>query len=263
MATRTRRTAAIVATASTAIALGAWGGQPATSRPHAGNGVGALPASEILKKAASALASVGTLEVKGALHAGPEGINFSVKSTARGKDVSGTISIHTTTTSLGPVHFIAIGSVLYLEAAAAFWRQEITSGKNAPTGAALTTIVDKSAGRWIEITGAEAKSFASGFGDLTEPGKFAQSLLSGSDTWAKGTPTTRRGHQVLPIISSTSGTIYVSLTGAPLPMEIMGSVAIGTASVSTDVTIGYPASLAIAAPKGAVTFATIDQSSAG
>lgn len=245
-----------------AIALGAWSGH-ASAGPRAANGVGALPVAQVLSKSAQALAGVDALVVTGSLRLGPESVAFDVRSTARGRDVSGTITIRAAKKVVGPVRFVALTSSLYLEAAAPFWNQELSSSKTAPTGATASAIVARLAGHWIEITGARAKSFADGFGSLTEPGKFAQSLLSGSGTLVKGTPRSLRGQQVIPITSSKGGTIFVALDGPPLPIEINGSAPLGSSSVSAIAVMSYPSKLAIAAPAGALTLTQVEQSLRG
>ncbi|MCU1495827.1 MAG: hypothetical protein JWO62_3591 [Acidimicrobiaceae bacterium] len=245
-----------------ATTLGAWGGRPATTG-RAGNGVGSLPANEVLAKAAQAVARENAIVVVGSLRLGTEAITFSVRSTERGADVSGSLTVRAGAKVVGPVKFIAFPSVLYLEAGTAFWRQAISSAKSAPTGATAAEIVAKLSDRWIKITGTQAKSFAAGFGGLTDPGKFAQSLLSGNGTLVKSTPRVVRGHEVLPITSSQGGTIYVDLTGPPVPIAISGKAALGSSSVAANAAMSYPTKLAITAPAGAVTLAAIDQSLAG
>lgn len=249
---------ACVLTAAVAGVLGAWGGQP-----RAANGVASLPARAVLTKSAEALATVRTLAVDGSLRAGRESITFRVRSTRRGKAVAGTLTVRTGAKVIGPVSFVDLTSSLYLEAAAPFWRQEITASKRAPTTAEAVVLAAKLAGHWIEITGAEARSFSSGFGGLTQPGKFAQSLLSGSGTLTKKAPQLLDGRRVLPIASSEGATIFVALSGAPLPVEISGSSSLGSSSVSVVALIGYPSRLEIRAPAGALTLGAVALSLAG
>lgn len=244
------------------LALAGFGGRPALTS-HSGNGVGGLPAQQVLARSAKALAAVRTLVVDGSLRAGTESISFGVRSSERGKAVSGTLTVKNGTKVVGPVAFVDLTSALYLEAGVAFWRQEISSLKTAATGVSATQLAAKLAGHWIEITGSEASSFASGFGGLTEPGKFAQSLLSGSGKLVKGAPRVVRGRVVVPITSSEGATIFVALTGSPVPVEIAGSAALGSSSVSVTALISYPSRLSIVAPAGALTLAAVAQSIAG
>ncbi len=261
------RFARLVGAAATAtfgaIALGGWGVQ-AVAAQHRATGIASLPASAILTRSAAALAHENAIAITGSMNLGPETIVLSVRSTSRGAKVAGDIDIKSGATNSGAVHFVDVGGNVYLEAAAPFWRQEMASSvSSAPAGAVETAVLSKLAGHWIEIGGAEAKSFSSGFGGLTEPGKFAQGLLTGNGKLTKGAPRVLRGRRVLPIASSAGGTIYVSLTGAPLPRGIVGTQIAGGKRVSADVAFSYPTSLAITPPSGALTLSQIVRSLLG
>lgn len=260
-----RLTGALTAVALCGGAVVGWSSQALASRPAA-TGIAALPATAILTRSAAALSHENAIAVSGSMHVGNETIVLSVRSTARGKSVAGDIDIKMGATSSGTVHFVDTGGNVYLEAALPFWKQELASagsGSGAVGGTIATVVLSKLAGHWIEISGAQASSFSSGFGGLTEPGKFAQSLLTGNGTLTKGAPRILRGRRVLPISSSTGGTIYVSLTGAPLPVGIVGTHIAGGKKVTADVLFGYPASLVIAPPTGAVTLSQIVKSLLG
>lgn len=261
------RFARLVGAAATATfgatALGGWGVQ-AVAAQHRATGIASLPASAILTRSAAALAHENAIAITGSMNLGPETIVLSVRSTSRGAKVAGDIDIKSGATNSGTVHFVDVGGNVYLEAAAPFWRQEMaSSGSSAPAGAVETAVLSKLAGHWIEIGGAEAKSFSSGFGGLTEPGKFAQGLLTGNGKLTKGAPRVLRGRRVLPIASSAGGTIYVSLSGAPLPLGIVGTQIAGGKRVSADVAFSYPTSLAITPPSGALTLSQIVRSLLG
>ena len=261
------RFARLVGAAATAtfgaIALGGWGVQ-AVAAQHRATGIASLPASAILTRSAAALAHENAIAITGSMNLGPETIVLSVRSTSRGAKVAGDIDIKSGATNSGAVHFVDVGGNVYLEAAAPFWRQEMASSvSSAPAGAVETAVLSKLAGHWIEIGGAEAKSFSSGFGGLTEPGKYAQGLLTGNGKLTKGAPRVLRGRRVLPIASSAGGTIYVSLSGAPLPRGIVGTQIAGGKRVSADVAFSYPTSLAITPPSGALTLSQIVRSLLG
>jgi hypothetical protein len=226
------------------------------SLARSGNGIGALNANEVLARSADALAKEKNLVVDGKLNYDKEAITFNVRSSGRGKDVAGTLTIRTGTQAIGPVTFVDLPSALYLRAGAPFWRAEIASIKSV-SATAVNAAVAKIAGRWIEVTGSEAATFSSSFGELTEPGKFAQSLLKGNGTLTKGAPKVLRDHLVLPIMTSDGATIFIALTGAPVPVEISGTSTVKASTVSLDALINTPARLAIKAPHGAETLASL------
>ncbi|HUY29784.1 MAG TPA: hypothetical protein VMV02_02165 [Acidimicrobiales bacterium] len=244
-----------VAAAACAAAVATSG--PALASPSGANGVGSLPAAKILARSARALAARTAIDVAGSIGIAGEGVSFDVRSAARGRDVAGTITTRAGGKVIGPIRFVALPGTVYLDAPAAFWRQAITSMKGAPTGAAATAAVSALSGTWIAVGGAQARTFTTGFGGLTEPGKFAQNLLSGAGSLAKHAPTIVRGQRAVPVVTGQGATIYVALDGAPLPIEVRGTVALGALSVSTVAAISYPATQHIVAPAGARSLAAV------
>jgi hypothetical protein len=258
-----RLTTALIAVTLCGSAVVGWGGEALASRPAA-TGIAGLPATAILTRSAAALNHENTIAISGSMRLGNETIVLQISSTGRGKSVAGDIDIKTAGTNSGTVRFVDVGANVYLEAALPFWKQELASAGTGATGSSVAAVVlSKLAGRWIEISGSEASSFSSSFGGLTEPGKFAQSLLAGNGTLIKGAPRVLRGRRVLPISSSKGGTIYVSLTGAPLPIGIVGTQVAGGKTVTANVLFDYPATVTINPPSGAVTLSQIVKSLLG
>ena len=269
----------VAVTTAGALALGGWGGiTPRTGRPASrsgalsassprlparSGGLAALPAGRILRMSADALARQSSLAFAGSITETGERLAFRLRSTDRGRQVAGEIVVRTGSKAVGPVNFVALPGVLYLEAAAPYWRVALEKTPNAPSGPVAAAVVAKLAGKWIEITGSSASSFTSDFGGLTEPGKFAQSLLHGGGTLAKGRERVVRDRRVIPITSSKGGTVFVALAGEPLPVEFLGTRKLGARSVGVDVAIAYPRGLVITAPAGALTLAQILLSLAG
>lgn len=235
---------------------------PAASR-SVGVGIAALPAAVVLERSAAALTRVHALVAVGSLRSGPNAIVFHVRSTGRGKDVAGTLTVRNGAKVLGPVRFVVVATTLYFESDAAFWSQEIRAATRLPAGLGATALAARLAGRWIEVTGAQAATFTRGFGGLTQPGAFGKSLLAGSGSFVKLTPRSLRGTRVLPIVSSSGGTVYIALSGPPLPVEVSGRAAVGSSSIVVAAVFAYPTHLRISAPSGALTIAQIDSTLAG
>lgn len=255
----------LAVTAAGAVALGGWGG--GASRPGGlatrGGGLASLPAGRVLTLSAEALARQPSLAFAGSISETGERIVFRLRSTDRGRKVAGQLIVHTGDRAVGPVSFVALPGVLYLEAAAPYWRATLSKTPGAPSGSVATSVVARLAGRWIEITGKSASEFTSGFAGLTEAGKFAQSMLHGGGTLAKGPEHIVRDRRVLPITSSKGATVFVALSGEPLPVEFVGTRSLGSRAVHVTVAVAYPRNLVIAAPKGALTLAQIVLSLAG
>ncbi len=258
-----RSTAALTALALCGSVAVGWGGEAVAARPAA-TGIAGLPATTILTRSAVALSHENAIAISGSMHLGNETIVLHVSSTGRGKSVAGNIDIQTGSTSSGTVRFVDVGANVYLEAALPFWKQELASAGAGSAGAGVAAaVLSKLTGRWIEISGAEASSFSSSFGGLTEPGKFAQSLLTSNGVLTKSAPRMLNGRRVLPISSSKGGTVYVSLAGAPLPVGIVGTQVAGGKRVAANVLFSYPATIAIAPPAGAATLSEIVKSLLG
>lgn len=249
--------AATALAAASSLALLAPGTAAVAAVPGPANGVGSLPAATILSRAASALASRPSVEISGSVALGPAKIGFTVRSAARGRDAAGTITIATGRTVTGPVRFVEVGTTAFLEAPAAFWRQAFASTKSTASGAGAGAAVAALAGKWISITGTEARSFTGGLGGLTDPGQFARSILSPGAKLKKGPTTTVSGTRVVPITTGPGAVVDVALDGPPLPVEVHGAVSLGALSVSVEAAISYPAALAIVAPAGAVPLSSV------
>jgi len=244
------------AAALVAVALCSWGGAAAASTPGP-NGIDALPPRAVLARSARALAAQSAVDVVGSIRLGSETVSFDLRSAARGRAVAGRITVRSGALVTGPVRFVVVRGVLYLDAPAAFWRQAIRAMRGAPGGATAAADIAALASRWISVGGAQASNFAAGFGGLTRPGELARSLVSGAEARHALPPTTVRGRRALPVTTASGATVYVALVGEPLPLEIRGSVSLGSAWVSAVAAVSYPAAQHVVAPAGALTVAQV------
>jgi hypothetical protein len=232
----------------------------------AGNGIASLPPSKVLAEATAALKAQTKIVVAGSLSQAGTTIGLDVKSAGHGADVEGTIVIKSPGAGFsGSVQIVILPGAYYLAGGKAFWTFAL-SEEASLTKAERAELVRALAGAWIKLPAASGKDLTGELGDLTTPAKLGVALTSTGGTLTEGVPKVVGTIEALPIISSKGDTIWVAMTGSPLPLEITGSVTNnipGTASISGStgsggaegasgkLTFGYPAKLAITPPAGA------------
>lgn len=207
---------------------------------------GAPSASQVMGQAVKALASAPGFTLSGNVVQGTSRYTLEVRSKAKGAAASGSLSLGSTKPGVPTqvFSFVELGSKVYLKANPLFWTKE--------AGSLPAPVLKVIGAHWIVMSGASAKGITSGFANFTDAAGLARGIFagSGSDKVRFGPVTTRHGVRVRALVdASQSATMYVSATGAPLPLEIVGK----QPHNGGDLTFGYPASLAITAPAGAVT----------
>lgn len=242
---------ALVAAAALLAGVGPAGAAPAP----ADNGIGSLSAKAALAESAKALGQVPNLVIAGTISQGTATLDLSVSSADHGAAAEGTLDSHAASLGFfGSVRFVTVGGSFYLNGGSTFWSR-IFAGESGLTAAERAKVLAVIVNRWIELPGSEAKSMESDFSTFIKPAGFATELTHPGGTLSKGTPKVVHGVEALPIISSQGGTLWLSLSGQPLPLELTG----GSSSSHGDLTLSYPASLVVHAPAGAKTLTQIEQ----
>ncbi len=188
-----------------------------TSAPAAAdNGVGALTATEILKKASEAAAKADSVTIKGAITQGGEtiGLNLAVARNA----ADGTITIKG-----ADVQLRLVGGTLFMKAQKEFWSALGSQGD------AISALV---ADKWFSVPLDSTKdaSGLSSFGQFADKDGLFQSLLSTDEVvTVKGT--SEVNGQPVVLLSSKKGTLAIATTGEPYPIQIKGSGTDGTGTM--------------------------------
>jgi len=203
----------------------------------------------LLARSEAALAKESVFTLTGSIEEGSARLGLHVESAGRGSTTDSTLTSSSNSIGfVGMIQVITKAGLSYLKGSAPFWSSALGSQG---TPKLVSALADK----WIQFPQAQAAELTKGFASLEDPGALAKGVLgSNSSKFAEGSPTTVHGTPVVPLISSGSGggTLYVASHGAPLPIEL-----VGTASQRGLLVFGYPTSLSITAPAGALTEAQI------
>jgi hypothetical protein len=176
----------------------------APSKP-AGNGVAALTAAEILKKAKAALVASKSFHVKG--NTVEDGEKLAVDLKVSGKNVSGSL-----VTGKAKVELLAVGGKQFIRPNEAFWTIS-GAGKQAHTVAKVVGT------RWVKVTPGD-KDLA----DLFSLGD-ADTLLDPDGALTKGTEKVIAGVPAIGLVDGgkPGGTLWIATTGEPLPLKLDGT----------------------------------------
>ena len=226
------------------------GSQALGSQRAVGHSNVSLSANKLLNRSVHALLGENQFVIDASLLENGARLTFRVESAERGADVSASMTSHSKSLGfVGSFHLIEVETHAYLRASRVFWLPFLESEKSLTTAQA-NTLAKRLAAEWVALPASETASITSAFSSLTQPGKLAQALLHGNGALTEEKPTTFNGRAAIPIVSAKSGTIYIALRGAPLPL---GASESATSSGGT-VIFGYPRALSITAPAGATTF---------
>jgi hypothetical protein len=178
-------------------ASGASGGGQA-----AGNGVDSLSADEILAKAKTALSSADSVHVHGGGKSGGSAVTMDLKI----KGSSG----GTGKMSLNGANFeiTRIDSTVYLRADEKFY-----TSRGIPAAQAKTLST-----KWIKGTTAD-KNLAE-VGQFTDIKQLTEALLTPDSTIKKGERKTVKGKNAIGITDDTGSTMWISLDGDPVPLQL-------------------------------------------
>jgi hypothetical protein len=175
----------------------------ATSAAPADNGVAALAADEILKRAEAAVVQGKSFSAKGELVQDGQASDVDFKFS--GTDFIGSMSVKD-----AKIELLSVGGEKFIRPNAAFWT--LTTGAQGSTMAALV------GDRWVTGAGND-KSFA----ELFSMGSVSE-LLKPSGTLSKGEQKTIGGLPAVGLKDSgqPDSTLYVATTGEPYPLQLSG-----------------------------------------
>lgn len=184
---------------------GSTSADPAPSVSATPNGVGDLPADEALAKVQAAAADATSVRFSGSLKDGSQTVALDVTAETEG-DASATLKV-----SGQEIDVLVVGDTGYLKADQAFWQDQA----GAEVAAAF-------ADKWIEFP-KNSPDFAP-FLALTKVSSLIQQ--DEASTLKTGKPTTIDGVAVFALVDPSptdGGTLYAASTGAPLPVQLVGS----------------------------------------
>jgi hypothetical protein len=180
-----------------------------SSSSAGGDGVAALTADEILKKATAALQDADSVRIKG--DGGSAGKRFAIDLRYAADKSVGTLGINGQTIELRK-----LGQTVYLKGSRGFW---MSNG-----GEVVAQLLT---GKWLK-TPLSDKRF-SGLSELTDLEEAAAGILEPDGTITKGTQKTINGVPCIGLVSSgkDGGTLWVATTGEPYPVRIERSAGSG------------------------------------
>jgi hypothetical protein len=188
-----------------AAVLAGCGGSGKTSTTNASNGEASKPATQVLTDAKKAATSASSMHVAGHIVSGTTPITLDL-SIARDKGAAGKM----TTNGLG-FDLIRIGDTVYIRGSDAFYQKF--------AGAAIAQLLH---GKWLKasVTTGQLRSLA----PLTNAAALFAQIASGHGKLANEGETTYSGQKVVAIKDTSDGSkLYVSATGTPYPVAIVGS----------------------------------------
>jgi hypothetical protein len=201
-----------------------------------GNGIASKTPAQIVAATKVAANGASSVHVSGSIASGGSPITLDMELLA-GKGGRGQISENGLSFDV-----IQVDGTAYISGSPAFY-----SHFGSPAAAQLLQ------GKWLK-TPASSGTFAT-LGQLTNLSQLLNTALAEHGTLAKGTTTTLAGQQVLSVTDpSHGGTLYVSTTGKPYPIEITKTGSSG-GKISFD---RWNAPVALAAPKNAIDLAQLE-----
>jgi hypothetical protein len=179
--------------------------RPVTATPTPGptdNGIAALDAPEILRRAQTALAGAGSYRMKGTVDNDGQKIDIDMRK--GGGNVQGTIGIDG-----GILEVLQIGSDLYLRAEDSVWKGFLPKEQHALLGLF--------SGKHVKVD-ADNPSFG-GFAEMFDPKEILP--IEGAPT--KGGPTTVGSTPAITVVNEAGdGTLHVATVGEPYPLKVEG-----------------------------------------
>ncbi|MFF4342106.1 hypothetical protein ACFY00_19530 [Kitasatospora sp. NPDC001540] len=169
------------------------------------NGIGQLPADQVLQQSVQALKGAGAVRTVGAVSSQGARIDLDLRLDTAG-NCTGTLG----QSGVGSFQVVKAGPDLWVKPDQEFWR---THG-----GEALSRLVGD---RYLK-TGSDNPDFAE-IGELCDLTGLADQLGTGRTGLAKGAPTTVEGRPALTLTADSgtgTGTLYVATTGSPVPLKL-------------------------------------------
>jgi hypothetical protein len=213
-----------------AAVLAGCGGSGKGSTTSAGNGEASKPANQVLADAKKAATKATSLHVAGHIKSGGTPITLDL-TIARGKGATGKMS----TNGLG-FDLVRIGSTVYIRGSDAFYRKF--------AGSAVAQLLK---GKWLKASATTGQ--LSSLAPLTNAGALFTQIASGHGKLQNDGTTTYSGQQVVEIKDvSDSSKLYVSATGTPYPVAIVG----GKKETGTLAFDHWNQPVSLQAPQGAI-----------
>lgn len=178
------------------------GGAPAPTT----NGVEQLSAAKILDRAKAAAVAAGSVHVSGEVVDDEDAVGIDVRFGADGS--TGTMAVNG-----AELELLRVGADVYMKATGDTW-DELTGRQG---------VGELIADRYVKVPAGDES-----FGNLTtflNLESFIDDVLDPTGELAKGKTTQVRGTQAIGIVDTDKkdgGTLYVALTGEPLPLRIKG-----------------------------------------
>jgi hypothetical protein len=198
-----------------------------SSSSSSGNGLAAKSPEQIVAEAKAAATSAATVHMTGSIISENKPISLDMELVA-GKGAKGHIALE----GLG-IDVVQVEHAFYLKGSTAFY-QHIA-------GSAAAQLLQ---GKWLKAP-ASGGNFAS-LAQLTDLGKLIETTLASHGTLSRAASANVGGVQAVAVSDTTrGGTLYVSATGTPYPLEIAkggsGSGRIVFESWNQPVTLAAPA----------------------
>ncbi len=184
----------------------------------ADNGVGALTATEILKKASDAAASADSVTIKGDFTQGSETVGLNM---AMARDAAdGTLTINGV-----DVQLRLVGDTIFMKGSKDFW----TALGLGSQGEVLSALV---ADKWfsVPLDTTENASGLSSLGQFTDKDGLLQSLVN-TDKSVTVAGTSEINGQPVVLVSNGKGTLAIATTGEPYPIQVKGDSTDGTGTI--------------------------------
>ena len=222
-----------LALALAAVLLAGCGGHEKAAKP---NGEAAKPANRVFADARAAATQASSAHVSGNIDSGRTSITLDLDM-ARGKGAKGSMALNGLEADL-----VRIGDTAYVRGSDAFWKHY--------AGAGIAQLLHD---KWVKapVTGGRFSSIA----PLTSLDLLFAKVSSGHGTLVNAGKTTYKGQQVVAIKDkSDNSKLYVSATGKPYPVAIVGGRSGLSGTVAFD---NWNEHVSLSAPKGAIPISSL------
>ncbi|HUJ54628.1 MAG TPA: hypothetical protein VLW49_01425 [Gaiellaceae bacterium] len=223
--------APVAALVSAGLLLAGCGGSGKPSTTAAANGEASKPAAQVLADAEEAATSASSMHVSGHIVLGHTPLTLDL-SIARGRGATGTMSTNGLSFSL-----VRIGKTIYVRGSDAFYKHY--------AGAALAGLLH---GKWLQASATHGQLAA--VAPITSAAALFAEVSSHHGKLANDGVTTYQGQQAVEIRdTSDDSKLYVSATGTPYPVALVGGRSGQSGAIAFD---RWNAPVSVNAPKGAL-----------
>ncbi len=193
------------------------------------NGEATKSAAQVVADAEAAAVSAGAVHVSGSIVDAGQPLTLDLQ-LVKDKGGKGTMSESGLSFDL-----VRVGDTAYIQGSDAFWKKF--------GGSAAATLFH---GKWLK--GSATTGDLAALTQLTDISKLFKAALGGHGTLKNGGETTYQGEKAVAIKDTTKGgTLYVSATGTPYPIALVGGKSKGAVSFDS-----WNKSVSISTPKDAI-----------